>query len=170
MNRSHRWTLRTILNVSNTKWACPYLMSTYVLLDSDQPGIEFKRKLINGQYEGQGDKIVSAGDFTKFEFAEIEDLIPVELLVPVLGRMFRSVEAEYFEDIHDPNKPIVSQIEDFAAKHKVELEKGWKVDLARHTKSRILNQGSTLIDEETAVNWQKLFEAIYPQTIPSKDV
>jgi hypothetical protein len=63
-------------------------------------------------------------------------MIPVDLMARQLDRFFRDVD-EDFQSFYDVSKPIVPQIEVFASRHNIELEKGWKVQLAKHVKVQL---------------------------------
>lgn len=134
----------------------------YVLLDSDDSGQDFKRKLLSGQYQGLENRIIEIGDIIELQNSEVEDLIPFSLMRPALTKLFRDVEDVFFEDIYQNEQPIVPQIEEFANQHKVRLNKGWKVDVARQVKGRILQSKQDSIDNATITRWQRLFEKIYP--------
>jgi|GEM_PF-4269654 len=60
-----------------------------------------------------------------------------------------------------PRAPrIVPQIEAWAAKHGVTLAKpGWKVELAKRVKERILEDGPEKIDPAVLDLWTKLFKS-----------
>lgn len=129
-----------------------------VILDSDGPGVEVAKKLRSGPiYAGDaGKKIVNVGDLLKgVEKAEVEDLIPYKLIVEIVNRLYRS-EDEDFADVAKDGEPIVPQIEVFAEKHGIELTDGWKVDLARAVKARILLKAKEIPKESLAI-WTKLF-------------
>lgn len=131
-----------------------------VLVDSDKSGEDFRNKLCSHLYSGDKDRILSVGDYTDFENAETEDLIPINLMTRYLDRLFRSVESEYIEDYLDASRPRVRQIEEFAQKHGVELPKGWKVELAKSSKKELLKKSKTVIDEKTLSRWTSLFTRI----------
>ena len=52
-------------------------------------------------------------------------------------------------DFLTSGKAIVPQIDAYAAKYGIVLERGWKVDVARRVKSRLLRtkEGSALVEE-----------------------
>ena len=113
-----------------------------VLLDSDKNGQDFKKKLLSGQYKGCEDRVVEVGHVAGVAQAEIEKIIPIDLMRFALSRLFRDVEDEEFEDSYDDKQPIVPQIEAYAVKHGIELGLGWKVELARQVKGRLLSKGT----------------------------
>jgi hypothetical protein len=127
------------------------------LLDSDRSGNQFAQSLRNDLYQDEQNKVVQVGDFVELENAEIEDLIPAPLIVKVVDRMIREPESP-FEDRHDPKSAIIPQIEAWATEAGVTLEKGWKVEVAKGVKKKLLESG--VVPEEARDPWRKLFEAI----------
>ena len=130
-----------------------------VVLDCDKPGQDAKDQLLKGLYQGAGKRIFTVDAYTKVPNPEIEDLIPFNLLEPLLTRMFMGAD-ELFSDAYDPSKPLVGQIETFAAANGVPLEPGWKVTLARQVKKRMLSRTPPAIEPTVKAEWKKLFQAI----------
>ena len=106
----------------------------HVLLDSDKQGTEYQTKLKNGRYKDSKTKVHGISDFLGEGDFEIEDLIPASSLIQIIDREYRC--DEYFEDVHDDKFPIVDQIEKWAKDNDIELNPGWKVDLARNIHNR----------------------------------
>jgi len=73
-----------------------------------------------------------------------------------LDKLFHDVENENFEDSYDKTKPVIPQIEEFAKKYSIELEKGWKVSLAKYIKQQLL-RGDVTISNDYIEKWEKLF-------------
>jgi hypothetical protein len=89
--------------------------------------------------------------------SEIEDLIPSDMIVRELDRWQRSAEVPFADELK-PGQPIVPQIEAWAARHKVELSKpGWKVELAKRVKQRLLAEGPQSVAPDVLDRWTKLF-------------
>ena len=130
----------------------------YVLVDSDVSGQDTVKKLSSGLYKDQKDRIIQVKDITSIDNSEVEDIIPYTLLSRGVDRLFLTVEDETFEDIYDSSLPILPQIEGFAKKHSTELQKGWKVELAKSAKQLLKNKKNGDIDEETKTKWVNLFE------------
>lgn len=126
----------------------------YVIVDSDKSGNDAKSKLLKGIYSGDKEKILEVKDYVGFNGSEIEDIIPVELIINAIGKILRDVDDD-FGDVYKDKEPIVPQIEKFACDHGVELENGWKVDLAKKVKSSMLKKP---IDKEQREVWKKLFD------------
>lgn len=137
----------------------------FIVIDSDKSGVDFKKRLLSNQYQGSENRVVEIKDVLDIEDGEIEDLLPFSLLRPVLSRMFRNVENVEFEDVYSDKKAIVPQIDDFASTHKITLELGWKVEIARQVKARLLQLGPAGISDQVVERWQKLFEKIYPDML-----
>lgn len=130
----------------------------YVIVDSDRIGKDAVNKLKTGLYKEENNKIIKIEDYVNYENPEIEDIIPFELLKKGIDKLFNSVEDVDFEDQYEKTKPLVPQIEDFAMKHNVSLEKGWKVELAKQFKKLISKKNKNSIREETVEIWKKIFE------------
>lgn len=126
----------------------------YVLLDSDQSGKDYKNKLIGGRYKDERDKVLEVSDFLGEEQYEIEDLFPNEAIVREIDRMYRA--RDFFEDFYSVDKPIVNQIEEWAQDNSIELEKGWKVDLARNMQNRF-DKAFSNFNESLVEAWVNLF-------------
>jgi len=124
----------------------------YVIVDSDQSGQSVISKLKSGLYNSNTERIIEVGEYTNIPNAEIEDLIPHKYLDRAINHIFNAVEDDDFEP--DPKTNIVRQIEDFANRNNIQLEKGWKVDLAKRTKKVILSKNAT---ENETNKWIKLF-------------
>ena len=131
----------------------------FVILDSDKSGRETKQQLKSNLYSGSKELLLDVGEFVGFENSEVEDLFPIELLSKQIDRLLRDVEDENFKDVYDASKPIVPQIEAFAQKNSIALEKGWKVTLAKSVKQQMSNPKVTAPDASVE-KWAKLFNKI----------
>ena len=130
----------------------------FVILDSDESGLSFKNKLSNGLYKDEMKKILEVKTFSNMDGSEIEDLLPIELFEKPINKLLRDSD-EDFSDFYDKEKPIINQIESFAKENEIELEDGWKVELAKSVKNQLLS--SKVVIEEPIVNaWEKLFSII----------
>jgi len=125
-----------------------------VLVDSDKSGEDTKKKLTsnNGLYASEQSKILEVGTYVNIPNAEIEDLVSYKMLQRSIDKRFNMVD--------DPFKfskkaSLVPQIEEFANKYEVDLEQGWKVELAKKAKNIILQEDK--IDNNTIDSWTKLF-------------
>ena len=127
-----------------------------VLLDGDTPGRRMAKELSAGLYAEEKDKVLNTDDFTGLGQSEIEDLLPVEILAEVMDRWQRRPEV-LFGDSVEKDKPIVPQIEEWAASQKIELPKFWKVELAKRVKERALAKGPDGFEPDTIERWQRLF-------------
>ena len=132
----------------------------YVLLDSDSSGSGAKGKLQSGLYRDNTTKILSVNSFCNIDGSEVEDLIPMTLLDRGITRLFLTVEDYSFGDGYDVTKPIIPQIESFAAHHNVSLPDGWKVDLAKSSKQALRTKTVANIDPQYVEMWKKLFETL----------
>ncbi len=131
-----------------------------VLLDSDAAGKQAIKSLRDDLYSEAKDRVRETDEvFTDLKGTEIEDLIPTNLMIQVLDRMERRAEQE-FEDVHDPKKPIVPQIKNWAEREGFEMEPGWKVKLALGVKEKILANTNRYVKEEDIARWKELFDKL----------
>ncbi len=127
----------------------------FVLLDGDASGRQTRDQLEESTFEGRGDLISLVTNFTQVEDAEIEDLMDSKLVAKVASRNFRGHDD--FEDQFDPTHPIVPQIKLYCENEGIELVKGWKVDIARDVKKKMLaDKYSTDIDQSLLDKWEKV--------------
>lgn len=129
-----------------------------VIVDSDKSGKDAKAKLTSGLYKDCKNCILEVATFRDVDNAEVEDLIPFEFLKKGINKLFESIDEDddQFEDVYDKSKPIIPQIEEFAKSNGIELEHGYKVQLAKTTKARILK--SREIEADIIKSWKKLFD------------
>jgi len=137
----------------------------FVLLDSDKPGLEKQKQLLNGLYSDTKDKVLSISTFIKEGEYEIEDLMPSEELARIFSKQYRRVNSEEdFDYSFDKNQPLVNQMESYARENGYALTEGWKVDLAKDCQKnfeRILEK----TNDELKNNWIALFDAITKNTL-----
>lgn len=129
-----------------------------VLLDSDTTGKQAAKDLQDNLYQGSKDHVLLTDDFIEgLKDTEVEDLLPAALLVQVLDRMERRAQQD-FEDYHNPEKPIIPQVKEWAKKEGFELQEGWKVLLALGVKAKLLGSPDKYVDDETLKRWTALFK------------
>ena len=129
----------------------------YVLLDSDNVGKDYQKQLKKGRYRDEKEKVLGVSDFLGEKEYEIEDLLPSAAIVSIIDRKYRS--EQYFEDVFKSGEPIVDQIETWAKTNSVELEDGWKVEIARVALNRF-DKVMESVPEELYKSWIKLFESL----------
>lgn len=129
------------------------------LFDSDTQGNLTAKALRNGLYAGDPKLVLQVESFTDMPNSEIEDLIPLQLIVQQLDKWQRASDVQFAEKVQE-GKPVVPQIEAWAVANNVELTSpGWKVELAKKVKQRMLADGPDAIPPETLDKWATLFEA-----------
>lgn len=97
-------------------------------------------------------------DFVEgLEAVEIEDIIPFNCISKAIDRLFRSVDDFEFDEVYDSKKSLLSQIEEYARMNRVLLPKGYKVEIAKFAKQKIINMSEK--EKEVDV-WIKIFEQI----------
>lgn len=124
----------------------------YVIVDGDQPGQKMKAELLSGLYAGEKEKVLDITDFTVIPKGEIEDLFPHGKLAELVTKILDTPEdaEDEFVDTLQENIPICNQIEEYARKYSIPLEKGWKVKLAQQVKKDILRKTPKVITESDA--------------------
>lgn len=127
----------------------------YVIVDSDEQGKNYKKKLISDLYKDDKARIIEIKDITGIENSEVEDLIPYSCLERGFDRLLRDVDDDEFHPID--NMPIIPQFEKFASENEIVLETGYKVQLARNAKSKILELDKT---DGKVRWWENLFKRI----------
>lgn len=127
------------------------------LFDGDAAGRKVAQDLKNGLYQEAKDRVLSTNDFSSVPDSEVEDMFPSEFVAGVVDKWQRGPETA-FSDVHVASKAIVPQIEEWAKTALLKLDDGWKVDLARHVKRRLLEKGPTAIDEKFVDRWVSLFD------------
>ena len=130
----------------------------FVILDSDNSGHTFKTNLEKNLYIGQIDKIIMIETITNIPLSEVEDIIPYELLRRPLDRLFNNIDLD-FSNIYDSTKPLIPQIEIFAKENGINLQGGYKVDLARQFKQSFFTQ-KNFNDQAVIDRWVNIFNII----------
>ena len=129
------------------------------LFDSDVQGKNTAHSLREGLYAGEPNLILEMESFTGMAGSEIEDLIPPEMISRELDRWLRESDVLFADEVRF-GAPIVPQIEAWATRHKVELSKpGWKVELAKRVKQRLLSEGPEAQSSDTLSRWENVFTA-----------
>ena len=132
----------------------------FVILDSDKPGLDKQKQLLNGMYADTKDKVLSISTFIKEGEYEIEDLMPSEELARTFSKQYRRVNSDDdFDYSFDKAQPIVNQMESFAKENGYDLADGWKVDLAKDCQKsfeRMLEKAS----DDLKNSWIALFDKI----------
>lgn len=129
-----------------------------VLLDGDTAGKQAAQALQESLYVGKKELVLTTNEFVDgFDESEIEDLLPAALLMQILDRIERRAEND-FESRHDPAKPIVPQIKNWAKQEGFELPPDWKMQLALGVKSKLLLDSEKYVDEEVLKRWTVLFK------------
>ena len=129
----------------------------FVILDADTNGFATAKSLRTNLYKGFEHQILTIDEFIGFPNSEIEDVFPTMFFADVLTKYLRGPE-EDFSEVVIPGQPIIPQVEAYAKKYEIDLSSGWKVDVARLVKNRLLRVQSPVNIEGTTVKvWQTLF-------------
>lgn len=70
------------------------------------------------------------------------------------------MEDEAFEEVCIEGQPIVPQVEAFAKKHNIDLDKGWKVDVAKGVKQKLQKSKLDIVRDEYITKWQNPFNKL----------
>jgi hypothetical protein len=115
--------------------------------------------LREGLYAGDPGLVLEIGTFVPLADAEVEDLIPPPIVARELDRWQRAADVTFADEMN-AGVPIVPQIEAWAKRRGITLTvPGWKVELARRVKQRLLADGPGGVDIAVLDRWVKLFEA-----------
>ncbi|MEK3917277.1 AAA family ATPase [Paenibacillus sp. FSL H7-0331] len=133
----------------------------YCIVDGDLSGIGISKKLKDGLYNGQEDRVILVNEIINFDNAEIEDILSGQFLANVATNYLPKPEdtEEDFMDVFEVGKPIVPQIEHYAITTGIQLEKGWKVELSKRSKTSF-SKNRTTFEPEFVDKWIKLFQKI----------
>ena len=133
----------------------------YILLDSDAQGQGAAKSLKTGVYQGQHERVVMVGDICKMDGAEVEDLIPYKLFSGVIDKFLRGQQDQDFSEMVEEGKPVVPQVEAYAKLHGFNLILGWKVDVSRRIKARLLADIDPIKDDDKVLAiWKDLFNSV----------
>lgn len=132
----------------------------FVILDSDSSGVDFRRKLENGIYKDSKARIICIKDITSIDASEVEDLIPFDIIEKKILTFLQvdDEEEESFE--YESGKPLIPQIEAYTKEQGIELPFGWKVDLAKTFKKKMLGNRSQKITDAYLKMWEDLFKRL----------
>lgn len=128
-----------------------------ILLSGDETGKRISQELKSGPYHGAEERILSTDTYVGFTGSEVEDLIPASFFAQVIDRWERNTEIA-FADVVVNGKPLVGQVEAWAASQGVMLRDGWKVEVAKRTKELALKKGVSAFDHATIGRWVKIFQ------------
>ena len=132
----------------------------FVILDSDRAGEDYKNKLLQDLYREQPKKIIAIGDILNKQNAEIEDLMPQEIMARPVEFLINDRDFS-FDQEYDESQPIINQIEKWSEEFNVDLSLGYKVQLAKDVKQEMLKSKFLGNVDNKLVNiWEQLFDKI----------
>jgi energy-coupling factor transporter ATP-binding protein EcfA2 len=132
-----------------------------VLFDSDTQGRAMANQLRTSLYATSQERVLEVGTFLELVDAEIEDLMPPELLAQILDRWQRAPDRAFADDWR-PGQAIVPQIEAWANRVGVKLAApAWKVELSKRVKEYLLSRGSRVVDAQWLEIWKRLFDSFF---------
>jgi hypothetical protein len=132
-----------------------------VILDGDVPGRQLAKNLREGLYARAQDRLIVVSELLGLQEGETEDLWPSDFFADVASRFLRGQDAD-FREVIVKDKPVMPQAESYAKLHDIVLEApGWKVDLAKLLRARLLRDpGSVPPEGKEAKVWLDLFRRI----------
>lgn len=132
----------------------------FVLLDDDSVGKSAATSLKSGLYQKSAKRVLNIGELLSMPGAEIEDLMPGQMIAERVTRILPRSDAADFDATWDKSKPLVPQVKDYAEKNGLDLPEGWKVQLATDVKQRLLSKAEDFLKEEDIVKgWTSFFGA-----------
>lgn len=132
----------------------------YVLLDGDVIGKSAGNSLKGGFYQAHPKKVIDIGDLLSMPGAEIEDLMPGQMIAERVTRLLPRSDAADFDATWIKGKPLIPQVKEYAEKYGISLPEGWKVSLATDVKQRLLSNADEILkDEELVKSWTSFFGA-----------
>jgi len=130
----------------------------YVVLDGDSVGKSTITSLRSALYARDPTKVLDVSLLLSMEGAEIEDLIPRDMIAERITRILPRTDASDFDTIWDKNKPFVPQVKKYAEQNGLALPEGWKVQLATDVKQRLLAQQDDIAKDEATIKiWTTFF-------------
>jgi hypothetical protein len=128
----------------------------FTLLDGDAMGVRMLKELRTNLYSADDRKLLCTDSYAGFVGSEVEDLLPPAIVADAVDRHLRNADLPFAEVLKAG--PIVPQIELWAKSQSVELELGWKVEVAKRVKQSLLTKGISAVDSSTTGTWIKMFE------------
>ena len=129
-----------------------------VLLDADAQGKRMAESLKASLYAEKQERVLSVGQFVGYDNAEIEDLLPFDLLADEMDRMKRDTETR-LADVICQDKPFIGQVETWSNDQNIGLPPFWKVELAKRVKQRALTKGIDSFPCAVVSRWVDIFNA-----------
>lgn len=127
-----------------------------VLIRSDQSGRLLAQSLRSSVYAECPQRVLQVSDFVSVSDAEVEDLIPREILVREIDRWLRSAETPFAEVVRE-RQAVVPQIEQWAKAQRITLAHDWKETLAKRVGPALFGRGPEALPAGTVDLWQRVF-------------
>ena len=128
----------------------------FALMDGDVMGARMIKELSTNLYSADKQKLLCTDNYTSFTGSEVEDLFPPTIVADAVDKHQRSADLSFSEVLKIG--PIVPQIELWAKSQSIELEVGWKVEVAKRVKQSLLSKGIGTVDSSIINMWTKMFE------------
>lgn len=129
-----------------------------VLCDGDAAGRELAKNLRADLYAESPKLVFVLSELFDTEGLQIEDLFPQGFLAPLIERLLGGPDEDLFKARPLAGDSIVDQAKEYAERHGMELDKGWKVALAERARARIERE-NVAADEwnGSMTRWRTIF-------------
>ncbi|PRY22255.1 putative AbiEii toxin of type IV toxin-antitoxin system [Aliiruegeria haliotis] len=132
-----------------------------VLLDGTDIGRVQARKLRASSHSTCPDRVIGLHEIVGMEQAQIEDLVGLDLVAPLVDRIERRPE-RLFIDVARPDLPLVDQVEAWATQERITLASDWRLQLATRVKARLLSSDSRVLPQQTLQFAELLMSRLFP--------
>ncbi len=123
-----------------------------VLVDSDDASAYYHEYLMNHEYKSNKKKALLTDKYIDKKSSTIEDFFPPNLIIEAFNRISKSdIEIE-IEEIR-VDFPLVAQLEIFAKKHKISLDRDWRVQLSK----KVIERFKESRDRKYEEMWYNVF-------------
>lgn len=137
-----------------------------VLLPGDKHSEHWSQKLAEGHYREESSRLFSLCTFSAVNQPTLEDLLPGHLLAVLFAKRYRGHHTDDFDDLLNPDLPIVPQMEAFARQNRHPLPPDWRTELAQAFAANLERQltGPNTPAFREAGQWAVLFERFAPRS------
>ncbi|RYH07072.1 ATP-dependent endonuclease [Tropicimonas sp. IMCC6043] len=134
-----------------------------VLLDGSDSGRVQAKRLRASSHAACPDRVIGLDEIVGMKRAQIEDLIGLDLVAPLVDRIERRPDRLFIDHVK-PDLPLVDQVEAWAAQERISLPPDWRLQLATRVKARLLETDAMALPQSTL----KLAEQLMSRLLPCK--
>lgn len=136
-----------------------------VILDGTDHGRAQATLLRAGSHSGCVDRVIGLDALTGIDGARIEDLLGFDLIAPLVDRVERRPE-RLFVDRARTGRPLVDQVDAWAAREGITLAPDWRLHLALRARSRLLDAGPEALDPQVLEGATRLLQSFDNDYLP----